>query len=390
MYNEIIKKLDNRKIPVLVVANNVGSLGIIYPLLKNNMDVIGISNESYLISSLGDFGIYIEDKYRWIDEIIKIGYEYKKYNQDKKIVFLTDGDLIMDQMVEKFDIIKDLFILPIDNNVSGYLDATNKDFLLNSIKNTRLPKTYKGDEQYKVDEFPVLSKQISSYYRKPKEKVLVSNNREELKNNLEKLSSIGGSVTQEIIEGSTENLYCITLYRNKYGYIIIGNLVQKKRELPIVNGTGSCHESIYNEEILNKAIEIINEIGYIGVAMIELKYSHKYKEYVLIEINGRFPIETNINSKLENEFIENIYKDMINPKDSKEVLFKNKDKKAYWVLKSYDIRACLKKKINPFREYKKHKDDIVDAVKDYNESITYSTYKKNLMKKVLKKIKICK
>lgn len=385
-YKEIIKKLDDKKIPVLVVANNVGALGIIYSLVKEKIDVIVISNEKYLVSNQNIFGIYLEDKYKWFEEIKNIGNEYKKIYNNKKIIFLTDGDFIMDQMIENYDYIKNNFILPTDNRLIEYKNATRKELLSKKIKKVRIPKTYKNKEQYEINEFPVLSKPISSYYQKPKEKALLSNNKEELIENLERLSKIGGSITQEIIEGETENLYCITLYRNKYGYIIVGNIVQKKRELPIVNGTGSCHISIYNEEILNKSIEILTEIDYVGVAMIEFKYSKKYKDYILIEINGRFPIETNINCKIENRFIENIYYDILNPNNKKDVLYLGKEKTIYWVLKSYDIRACLKTKKNPFKEYRQNKDKMVDAVKDFTDIKTYKMYKKGLMKKALKKL----
>lgn len=388
MYSDIIKNLNKEKIPVLVAAHNVGALGIIYPLIKKNIDVIGISHEKFLIENLNNRGILIENKNKWFSEIKEIGKEYKFQNKGKKMIFFTDGDLTMDEMVDNYNEIKDLFILPIDENVSGYINVTNKSKLPEFIKSVNLPKTYKGNEQYKIEEFPVLSKQISSYYKKPKEKVLISNNKEELLKNLKILEKNGGSVTQEMIEGDTESLYCVSLYRNKYGYIIIGNIVKKKRELPIINGTGCCHVTVKNDEVLNKAIKVIEEIDYIGVAMIEFKYSKKYNDYFLIEVNGRFPIETNINEKLQNDFILKIYNDMINKSIKKEVVFDCNEKRAYWVFTSYDIRACIKKHINPFKEYKKYrnKNELVDAVKDYNDKITYKEYKKRLIKKIYHKI----
>lgn len=388
MYSDIIKNLNKDKVPVLVAAHNVGALGVIYPLTKNNIDVIGISHEKFLIKNLDNRGILIEEKNKWFSEIKKIGKEYKNQNPDKKMIFLTDGDLTMDEMVDNYNEIKDLFILPIDENIDGYVNSTNKSMLPKVIKNVKLPKTYEGKEQYNIRDFPVLSKQISSYYRKPKEKVFISNNKDELLKNLKILEEIGGSVTQEMIEGGTESLYCITLYRNKYGHIIVGNIVQKIRELPIVNGTGCCHITVDNNKVLDRAIKVLEDANYTGIAMIEFKYSEKYDDYCLIEVNGRFPIETNINEKLDNNFILRIYNDMINKSEKKEVVFDWNEKKAYWVFTSYDVRSCIKKHINPFKEYKKYRNnnELVDAVRDYNDKVTYKEYKKGLVKKAYHKI----
>lgn len=388
MYSEIIKNLNKEKTPVLVAAHNVGALGVIHPLIKNNIDVIAISHEKFLIANLKNRGILIDEKNKWFSEIKKIGKEYKSQNPNKKMIFLTDGDLTMDEMVDNYNEIKDLFILPIDENIDGYVNSTNKSMLPKFIKSVKLPKTYEGKEQYNIQDFPVLSKQISSYYRKPKEKVFISNNKDELLKNLKILEEIGGSVTQEMIEGGTESLYCITLYRNKYGHIIVGNIVQKIRELPIVNGTGCCHITVDNNKVLDRAIKVLEDANYTGIAMIEFKYSEKYDDYCLIEVNGRFPIETNINEKLDNDFILRIYNDMINKSEKKEVVFDWNEKKAYWVFTLYDVRSCIKKHINPFKEYKKYRNnnELVDAVRDYNDKVTYKEYKKGLVKKAYHKI----
>lgn len=388
MYSEIIKNLNKEKTPVLVAAHNVGALGVIHPLIKNNIDVIAISHEKFLIANLKNRGILIDEKNKWFSEIKKIGKEYKSQNPNKKMIFLTDGDLTMDEMVDNYNEIKDLFILPIDENIDGYVNSTNKSMLPKFIKSVKLPKTYEGKEQYNIQDFPVLSKQISSYYRKPKEKVFISNNKDELLKNLKILEEIGGSVTQEMIEGGTESLYCITLYRNKYGHIIVGNIVQKIRELPIVNGTGCCHITVDNNKVLDRAIKVLEDANYTGIAMIEFKYSEKYDDYCLIEVNGRFPIETNINEKLDNDFILRIYNDMINKSEKKEVVFDWNEKKAYWVFTSYDVRSCIKKHINPFKEYKKYRNnnELVDAVRDYNDKVIYKEYKKGLVKKAYHKI----
>lgn len=386
-YGLLFENINLEKNPVLIAMHNVGSLGIKRGLQKHGVDIIAISHERYLIEALGNNALYIEDKNDWIKYIIKIAKEFRKVS-DKKIVFFTDGDQTMDQMLEHFDEIKDYYILPIKEKIEEYKNITDKKLLKNNLKNIRVPKTYTGDSQYKIEEFPVMIKPLSHTLRMGK-KVLIANDKTQLKEYLDELSSKGGSISQEVIEGETENLYCITMYRNEFGYCIIGNIVKKLREYPIENGTGSCHITVDNKKLADLSVKLLEEKDYTGIAMIEFKYSEKYKEFVLIEVNGRFPIEANINDKIGNDFVYRIYKDMLNPNKEKEVLFDWSKVSAYWVLQSYDIRACMAKKIDWKSEYKfyKEKGYFIDSVKDKDDILTYKAYKKELILKAFKKIK---
>lgn len=383
----LFKDIDIDKNPVMIAMHNVGSLGIKRGLSRHNVDIIGISHEKYLVSPLKNRGILIDEKKDWIDYIIYIGKEFRK-KSNKKIIFFTDGDQTMDQMLEKYEEIKDLYILPIGDKVIEYINITDKQLLKKGLKNIRVPKTYIGQEQYNVEEFPVMVKPLSHTLRM-KKKVLIANNKQELNSYLDELSQQGGSICQEVIVGPTENLYCITMYRNDYGYCIIGNTVRKLREYPIENGTGSCHITVDDKRLVDLSVELLKEKNYSGIAMIEFKYSDKYDEYILIEVNGRFPIEANINDKIGNDFVYKVYEDMIKTCREEKVIFDWNNIKAYWVLKSYDIRACMSKKIDWKKEYKVYekKGYFIDSIEVDDDMETYKIYKKELVKKAFKKVK---
>ena len=386
-YNLLFKNINFDKNPVLIAMHNVGSLGIKRGLQKHGIDILAISHEKYLLAALDERGILVQDKNDWIKYIIDIGREFKKIS-NKKIVFFTDGDQTMDQMLQYFDEIKKYYILPIGEKIEEYKNITDKELLKNNLKEIRVPKTYTENSQYEIEEFPVMIKPLSHTLRM-KKKVLIANNKKELNEVLQELSLKGGSISQEVIEGETENLYCITMYRNDFGYCIIGNIVKKLREYPIENGTGSCHITIDNKKLVEISVKLLEEKNYSGVAMIEFKYSEKYNDFVLIEVNGRFPIEANINDKIGNDFVYRIYNDIINPRRESGVLFDWNKVNAYWVLQSYDIRACISKKVDWKKEYKfyREKGYFIDSVKDKDDMLTYKIYKKELISKAFKKVK---
>lgn len=380
--------MDKEKQKVLLVAHNIGALGISSNLKKHQVPIIGISHEEYLVSNLEE-KIVLAEKSDFYDEIIRIAKEYKN-STNKKIILLTDADQTMEEVLEHREDNINYIELPCKGFEKEYKAITNKDTLYANTGHIRAPRTYSGDEQYDIIDFPVITKPIESRTGQLKLKGYISNNKEELEKNLNYIEKENSckAVTQELIEGDTNTLYCVTLYRNEYSHIIVGNVVRKERELPIVNGTGSCHVAVENEKVLEKSIELLNQTNYVGVAMIEFKYSKKYDDYILIEVNGRFPIENNINDKLENDFVYKVYQDMISPKEEHTIDYKSKGKTAYWVFPSYDIRACIKTKVKWKQEYKKHKKmgDFVDAIKSNPDKRVYRAYKKYLLRKVLKKI----
>ncbi|MDY6232052.1 hypothetical protein [Peptostreptococcus porci] len=388
----LLKENDNEgvnRIPVIVAMGNVGALYITRTLMANDITVFGISHEEYLLTHLGSNGILVKDKEEWFDIIISLAKEYFDKNNGKKMVFLTDMDKIMDDILKNIEISEKYLQLPIGNSYVEYKKITDKQLLSKlNLSNISIPKTYTEKEQMKVDDFPVITKPLNALMKLTNSKALVSNSKDDLIENISLLGGFDNTITQEIISGETENLFCVTLYRNKYDRIIVANVVKKVREYPLTNGTGSCHVTVRNELVLEKAIELLRGTNYVGVAMIEFKYSNKHNDYFLIEVNGRFPIESEINNKIGNNFVLEVYEDILYPQPSNDLEVDLPDIPVYWILASYDIRACLKKKINFIKEYKKYKKSgkICFAIKNGSDKITYKSFVGYLIDKSIKRI----
>ena len=63
---------------------------------------------------------------------------------------------------------------------------------------------------------------------------------------------------------------------------------KRLREYPITGGASTLRESIYNERMKNVALDLMEGLGWHGVAMVEFKLDTKDGEPKLMEVNGRF------------------------------------------------------------------------------------------------------
>ena len=86
------------------------------------------------------------------------------------------------------------------------------------------------------------------------------------------------------------------IYGEGYGVEVLFNhgepravFVHKRlREYPITGGASTLRESIYNEKMENIALELMENLGWHGVAMVEFKLDEKDGKPKLMEVNGRF------------------------------------------------------------------------------------------------------
>ena len=252
--------------PVIVLAGNVGALAVIRNLGKNNVPVIGLSDKEFILKSKFCIGIKIKKDI----SVLKILLELTKLIKGKMVIF-TDADDYMTLICENWEQLKEHYILPIGNNWEVYKSLTSKELLAQSVKKVdlKVPVTYVGDLQYQAENFPVLVKPLKKdeFFNKYFAKAVYCSNYLELKEVLRIANGLGGSITQEIIEGETDNLFCITLYRNRFGRIIIGNVVRKIREYPNKFGTGTVHLTCNNKEVINKSVLLLNSLNFIGVAI---------------------------------------------------------------------------------------------------------------------------
>jgi len=63
---------------------------------------------------------------------------------------------------------------------------------------------------------------------------------------------------------------------------------KRLREYPITGGASTIRESVYNERMKSIALDLMEGLGWHGVAMVEFKLDTKDREPKLMEVNGRF------------------------------------------------------------------------------------------------------
>ena len=63
---------------------------------------------------------------------------------------------------------------------------------------------------------------------------------------------------------------------------------RRLREYPVTGGASTLRESVYNEKVKNIALDLMRDLEWHSVAMVEFKLDEKDGMSKLMEINGRF------------------------------------------------------------------------------------------------------
>ena len=92
-------------------------------------------------------------------------------------------------------------------------------------------------------------------------------------------------VAQEIIPGNQFYLVYFYISRDQKTTAFTG--FRKVRQSPPDYGTGSLVEAFWDEALISKARELLNEIQYTGIGEVEYKYHPGQEEHKILEINAR-------------------------------------------------------------------------------------------------------
>lgn len=390
----ILKEIN--KDAVVLLMGSLGSVAVCRNLMSKGVSVIGISKRKYLLKTKMSYSISISDN----NEILPILQKITSYLKNKPIIF-TDSDEYVDFLLFNIKTLKANYTIPYCSDIERTKTLMNKNQLAKFAKGIGIdiPKTIHISTESDLEkyineiEFPILVKPLRSVSQ-IKKKAVLCNDLCEVNNIIREFFKCGVSVIlQEYIPGGVDNQFCITTYRNEAGKIHIGNIVKKIRQYPIDFGMGSCHLTCLNEEVIDLTEKILTCSDYVGVSMIEFKYSPKHNKFYLIEVNCRFPIEMQINNIINKDFIYNVYLDLFNYRDlqKKDVefeVYKKQKKNVVWINSSYDIRACIKYNIIFFIEYIRYLKEykICWAVFSFDDIKFAFYYNKNLIDNIAKKI----
>ena len=119
----------------------------------------------------------------------------------------------------------------------------------------------------------------------------ILHNANDIKNVVIEMNNVGFHnrriILQEIIPGDVKSLYTFTSYSNKKGKVIAWSIGHKLRQVPPEAGTISAGKVIPNLELEKIGINLIETLGFHGIANTEFKLDQKTGEFKLIEINAR-------------------------------------------------------------------------------------------------------
>lgn len=95
------------------------------------------------------------------------------------------------------------------------------------------------------------------------------------------------ALVQEMIPGGDENLVIAACYLDRQSRWVAGFNTRKLVQVPEGLGTGCIVESVSRPELFEPARQILQAMGYSGIAEVEFKWDAGDNRYKLIEVNPR-------------------------------------------------------------------------------------------------------
>ena len=100
---------------------------------------------------------------------------------------------------------------------------------------------------------------------------------------------INSTIIQEIIPGDDSNIYQCTSFLSHESDVLFSFTMQKIRQYPTNFGVTSYGISRDIDDLKTKTNDLLQNIGYKGVASLEFKWDSIRKRFVFIELNCRLP-----------------------------------------------------------------------------------------------------
>lgn len=290
--------LDNVKVLTTDPERRIGIYAIRYlGKVGAKVDSIGIKERS--IEPLGFNSKYLNKR------IYFHGGDYRSQLRD--LLNNKSGNY---DVINPIDVSKMIDLLVIDNNkkklfekyLLPYKDSLqisdNKEKITEHAQSIGVscPKTYTRIEPSRLEKpgmfditFPCIIKfrgdnRISHW--RPEERYRIVHSRKDLISAYSQMHSIEEyPIIQEYIEGVGVGFFA--LY-NREKQLMAQFCHQRIREYPISGGPSSCCESIYDERLVKLGRNLLESLGWMGLAMVEFKYDKKRDKFYLLEINPRY------------------------------------------------------------------------------------------------------
>ena len=338
-----IEIIESAGCVAVILAGSIGAVAVIRSLGMEKIPCIVIGNSYHHKSKYTTVALQAKTKKDVINLLLIIP---KLLNI--KPVLLTDTDEYLDIVYSNWKKIEDNYFIPASQKNYALIDKNLVDKVKGIHEITEIPITFQKINEVEEQHFPIIIKPLwhsgnfSQLKTKP-EKIYVCNDKTQAKNALEFLSELNiSSIIQQMIIGETDTLYTVLLYRNAKGEIEVGYTAKKLRVFPSGYGVASTLISVENTEIINQSVELMNLTDYQGVAEFEFKFCRKTNKYYLIEVNGRFPLQTSMLKQCNSKFIYTVFCDLLNDRTTKEIS-KKPERTIVWIFLLSDIKAIKEK-----------------------------------------------
>ena len=177
-------------------------------------------------------------------------------------------------------------------DVSSMEIAQNKveTFQFAKINNFLIPKTYFPDDKIDIDYieknigYPCVLKKTNF----SESGVYYCHNKDELHSKFStyksKKNSLSPPIIQDLIKGTGYGFFALFEHGKCKNFF----MHERIHELPVTGGSSTMAKSIYNEDLFNQGVKILEELKWHGIAMVEFKKDIKDGKFKLIEINPKF------------------------------------------------------------------------------------------------------
>lgn len=335
-----IKKINESGNVAVILASGLGALAVIRALGKYKIPCIVIGQNYHHSSIYSTVSYNAETK----ADVEKYLFQIPKLINCKPVLF-TDAEIFLDIIISNWNDLVRLYHLPLSRKNDLLINKEHIEKIDGIHRVSPIPISFEQIRDIREDQYPVIIKPLVNhtlYYNKnrPAKAYICSNERRALEVSayLAKLNTL--SVTQQLIEGDADTNYSILLYRSSNGKVEVGFSVKKLRIYPLDYGVSATIISEINNDLINQSIAIMELVDFNGIGEFEYKYCKKTNQYFLMEVNGRFPLQTGLLQKCNPGFIHLVYDDLKNGPSNQGI--SNKSLPNYvWTFFLNDMRAIL-------------------------------------------------
>lgn len=323
----------------VILASSLGAIALIRALGKEKVPVIVIGQNYHHKSIYTTVALKAEtqkDVERFLFLIPRL--------LNMKPVLFTDGDDYLEIIYSNLNQLETSYFIPVSKNNYNLINKENIESIKDINKIATLPITFQRISEIENKHYPVIIKPLAlgssfSGLKNRPEKAYICDDLKQVKATDKYLRELNMSyVAQQMIVGEANTIFTVLLYRNATGKIIIGYTMKKLRVYPLEFGVASAVILVENNEIIKQSIAIMECIDFHGIAEFEYKRCEKTNKYFLIEVNGRFPLQTSLLKKSNPYFIYTVFHDLMKSPAGDTVSNKSIPN-IIWIFSLNDIRA---------------------------------------------------